>query len=367
MRPPRLLVLILAAQIAALATTTGCRRPLHVVTDVCAGVRNPIRVETGPLQIETAPLSVKGELLREKKAALDEITVRAATADAGDRVVVIDLDGLLVNQNLGTPLTINENPVSLFREKLELVAADPSVKAIVLRINSSGGGVTASDIMRRDLEQFLEKRPIPVVACLMDVGTGGAYYVATAADEIYAHPTTITGGIGVILNLYNLEDALGMMNIVGIPVKAGKQVDMGSPLRAIPADTRAMLQDIADEFHQRFVELVRASRAQMFGNEEMFDGRVCTAPAALENGLIDAIGYLDDAISRAEEMGNCQGASVVLLNRNDDLARTPYDVLQASAQQVSFLPSIPGLDRSKLPTFLYIWQPDPSLTAGVGG
>jgi protease-4 len=135
----------------------------------------------------------------------------------------------------------------------------------------------------------------------------------------------------------------------------------------MPAETRAILQDIANEFHERFVELVRASREQLFGADEIFDGRVCTAPAALEHGLIDAIGYLDDAIARAAEMGNCPGASVVLLNRNEDLAKTPYDGLAGALQKVSLLPSVPGLDRSRLPTFLYIWQPDPALTASVGG
>jgi protease-4 len=321
----------------------------------------------GPIKVEASPLVVQGELLREKKVPLSEVTVRESTNSTGQRVAVIDLDGLLVNQNLGNPLTIPENPVALFREKLDTISRDPMTKAIVLRINSAGGGVTASDIMRRDLQQFTAKHRIPVVACVMDVGTGGAYYVATAADEIVAHPTSIIGGIGVILNLYNLEDALGMMNIVGVPVKAGKQVDMGSPIRSIPPDTRSILQAIADEFHQRFIETVRASRGGMFDAEEMLDGRVCTASVAQQNHLIDRIGYLDDAITRAEELGNCQGASVILFHRGGDSAKTPYDLLQGLTQQLSLLPNIPGLDRSKLPTFLYIWQPDPALTSHIGG
>ena len=339
----------------------GCHR-LRVATDVYARICHPLKVETTkPIQIETG-------LIPEKKKPLTEITVRHAAPQSSGRVVIIDIDGLLVNENLGSPISINENPVSLFREKLAYVANDATVSAIVLRINSPGGGVTASDIMRRELEQFRCRHSIPVVACVLDVGAGGAYYVASAADEIFAHPTSLIGGIGVLLNLYNLETMMEFFNVVSVSVKAGKKVDLGSPVRPIPEENRALLQSIADEFHLRFIEIVRNSRGSLLNGEEMFDGRVCTAPEAQEKGLIDSIGYLEDAIRRAEDMGNCTGGSVVLLNRRSDTVRTPYDVLlQDAGAEFSFFPSIPGVQRSKLPTFLYIWQADPSLTADIGG
>ncbi len=108
----------------------------------------------------------------------------------GPAIAVIDVDGILLNMDMTGPASAGENPVSLFRERLDAAAADPCTRAVVVRINSPGGGVTASDIMRHDLEQFKNNTRFPVVACLMDIGAGGGYYVATAADQIVAHPTT---------------------------------------------------------------------------------------------------------------------------------------------------------------------------------
>ncbi len=128
------------------------------------------------------------------------------------------------------PASAGENPVSLFRERLDAAAADPCTRAVVVRINSPGGGVTASDIMRHDLERFKENTRMPVIACLMDIGASGGYYLATAADQIVAHPTTVTGGIGVILNLYNLAGVEEKYDIGYIPIKSplGGNIDSGT-------------------------------------------------------------------------------------------------------------------------------------------
>ncbi len=117
------------------------------------------------------------------------------------RVAIIDVDGLILNTPFVGPLSCGENPVALFREKLDAVARDKCVKAVVLRINSPGGGVAACISMRHDLERFKACTKLPVVACLMDTAAGGAYYLASGADQIVAGPATVTGGVGVILNL----------------------------------------------------------------------------------------------------------------------------------------------------------------------
>lgn len=295
-------------------------------------------------------------------------TALPGNAPCGSAVAIIDVDGLLVNKNLRGLGSMGENPVSMFREKLEVAAADPDVRAVVLRINSPGGGVTATDIMRRDLQTMKRLRGIPIVACLMDVGAGGAYYLATAADVIVAHPTSITGGIGVILNVYNLEDALGQYNVVPIPVKAGEKIDLATPVRTMKAEERDILERIANEFHERFMREVRASRPRQRATREDFDGRVFTAGEAREKQLIDEVGYLDDAILVARQLGglpaNCR---VVMFRRPNDRARTHYDVTPNIPLQNSLLPiSIPGLDRNELPAFLYLWQPDPSYVTGAG-
>ena len=289
-------------------------------------------------------------------------------AAAGPAVAVIDIDGLLVNQNMSGFGSLGENPVALFREKLEAAAANPEIQAVVLRIHSPGGGVTATDIMRRDLVAFRRMRGVPIVACLMDVATGGAYYIATAADTILAHPTTITGGIGVILNVYNLEDTLGQYNVVPIPVKAGGKIDMATPVRSMEKDERDLLEQIAREFHQRFQQAVRQARPQLTATAEAFDGRVFTASQAQQMGLVDGIGYLDDALQAARALTNCPSACrVVMFRRSNDRAFTLYDTTPNVPLQNSLLPlNVPGLDRSALPTFLYLWQADPSYVTRGG-
>ena len=280
----------------------------------------------------------------------------------GPRIALIDVDGLLVNANVTGLNSIGENPVSAFREKLEHVSRSSCYCAVVVRINSPGGGVTASDIMRRELAEFRNRCGLPVIACLMDLGTGGAYYVASAADHIVAHPTTITGGMGVILNLYNLEDTMMQANIEGVPIKAGRYTDLGSPVKAMDPDARDILQQVANEFHARFRQAVSASRPLSLAHEnELFDGRIFTAPHATELGLVDSIGYVDDALQLARQLGGAPRASAVILHRPRDPARTVYDITPNMPVQGLFPLSIPGLDRSRLPTFLYLWQPEPTM------
>jgi protease-4 len=279
------------------------------------------------------------------------------------KIAIVDIDGLLLNINTVGPYAQGDNPVSIFRERLLTVGADPNVRAVIVRINSPGGGVTASDIMWHDLHEFRARRGIPVIACLMDVGAGGAYYVATAADRIMAHPTTLTGGIGVILNVYNLSDALAQQNITATPVKSGDNIDLGSPIKALDAKKRKLLQDMADEFHARFRESVLSSRQIPADvRDQVFDGRVFTATQAQRLGLVDTIGYVDDAIQMARELGGAPQATVVLYHRDTDRPFSVYSVTPNTPATNGLFPiSIPGLERSKLPTFLYLWQPEPTL------
>jgi protease-4 len=280
------------------------------------------------------------------------------------RVAIVDVDGLLVNTDITGPYSLGENPISIFREKLDAVARDPAVMAVVLRINSPGGGVTASDIMWQELLRFRNRTQIPVVACLMDLGTGGGYYLATAADLIFAHPTSVTGGIGVILNLYNLREAMGYFNVLGQPIKSGPNIDMGTSAAPLSPEARKMLQAMADEFHQRFRRVVTRARPQVDAADGTnFDGRVFTASQALERRLIDRIGYLDDALAAARDLAGLADAEVVLYHRPDDPARTPYALTpNIPLQNAGWMPvNIPGLDRSRLPSFLYLWQPEATL------
>jgi len=293
---------------------------------------------------------------------LAEVPVYQSAIQGSRKIAVIDVDGLLVNKPSSGLGSLGENPVALFREKLDWIAADSRVAAIVLRINSPGGGVTAADMMARDLERLKITRQIPVVACLMDSGAGAGYYLASSADRIVAHPTSVVGGIGVILNLYRLEESLAQFNIVPVTVKSGEHIDMATPLRQMDESEQEMFNSMANEFHQRFIDKIRGSRHVPVGSQA-FDGRVVSGMTAQTLGLVDEIGYLDDALDVARQMATLPSdASAVMLRRDNDRAYTLLDVTPNTPTPL--LPiNIPGFDRSKLPMFLYMWQPDPGLAA----
>jgi protease IV len=278
-------------------------------------------------------------------------------------VAIIEIDGLLLNMDMSGIGSLGENPVSLFRERLAQCTSDPCVRAIVLRINSPGGSVTATDVMWHEIQVVKARCHIPIVACIVDVGAGGGYYIASAADAIVAHPTSIVGGIGVILNLYNLQDAMAQYNVIGTPIKSGEHIDLGTAIHGLTPEQRILLEKTAREFHSRFQDIVVQSRGEADPDlETNFDGRVFTATEALNRQLIDSVGYLDDAIETAKQMARLKQARLVMYHRCRDEARTPYSTSPNTPIQNGLIPvSLPGLDRSRLPNFLYLWQPEPTM------
>lgn len=342
---------VLTVLVLLAAGSGGCRHPLQVITRNKMLFDGPIETKSR-IVTETAPVNDGG--------GVQENPVAGPAACGRARVAVVDVDGLLLNMPFTGPYSLGENPVALFRERLDAVAADPSICAVVIRLNSPGGSVTATDVMWHDLQTFRARTKRPVVVCLMDVAAGGGYYLATAADVIVAHPTTVTGGIGVVLNLYNLRELMAQFNVLSQGIKSGELIDMGSPLRNLPEESKRLLQKMADEYHRRFIQVVREARPQTEpAPGPTYDGRVFTAPEALERRLIDRIGYLDDAVALAAELGQHPDAPPVLFHRGNDPARSLYAVTPNTPLQGTGWPaSIPGLDRSRLPAFLYLWQID---------
>lgn len=326
---------------------------------VCIGLAN------GGCKIPD-PISVRTELIQATTPAVDSSPIIempvGPVRNCATKIGIVDVDGLMVNDNLIGLMSLGTNPVADFRAKLDYVRRHREIRAVVVRINSPGGGVTACDIMWRDLQQFKQETGLPLVACLMDVGAGGAYYLATGADLIVAHPTTVTGGIGVIFNAYEMEDFLSNLSIIGVQVKSGSQVDIGSPLRRMPDESRDILQQIADDFQARFHRRIEVGRGlALEGDEPFLDGRILTAPQAESLGLIDTVGYLDEAIEIAATQAGCGVARPVLLHRCRDRGETPYAITPNRPSEGDLLPlDIPGISRAKLPTFMYLWQPNPT-------
>ena len=286
------------------------------------------------------------------------VVVRGGTS--GSRVALIDVDGLLLNQNLTGLYSVGENPVASFREKLEAAAQDARVRGlVVLRINSPGGGVTASDILSEELRRFRASTGKPVVACLMDLATGGAFYLAIGADAVFAHPTTITGGVGAIFNRFNLGDAMSQLSVSASPIKSGPLLDMGSVLGKVGEEDEPatrLLREMTDGFRDRFRDRVARHRPAMTaaGKQEIDDGRVVSAEKAYGLHMIDALGYVDDAIAEAERRGGVSGSDIVLFQRAGYPTHSIYAITPNTPIQSEIVPlSYPGLDRAKLPTFLY--------------
>jgi protease-4 len=280
---------------------------------------------------------------------------------------VIDVDGLLVDADMTGPYSAGDNPVSSFQEKLNAAAADRTVRAVVLRINSPGGGVAATEIMARALADFRLRTAKPTVACLLDVGAGGGYYLASGCDQIVAMPGSVVGGIGTILNLYYLQQAMEQWNVWGSPIKSGERIDMGTPTRKLTKDETAMLTAMANEYHANFKQAVLRGRRQVQAEADVFDGRVMSTTKAIEAGLVDLAGFLPDAIERARQLAGCGGVMAVLYRRPGSPARSLYETVPnrpVAGLSVPF--SIPGLERTRLPLFLYLWNVEPTVVRVTG-
>ncbi len=250
------------------------------------------------------------DLLGQEK--LEEIVL--VPGGAKDKIAVIDVEGMISTVIGSGPFTREKNIVSSVYVRLKRAAEDPSVKAVLLRLDTPGGEVTASDIIYHEVMRFKDETAKPVVGLMMGVAASGGYYIASACDLIMAHPTTLTGSIGVISVFPSLE---GLMDKVGVKVevvKSGEAKDSGGIFRDMTEDDRRIFQGIIDQYYGNFLDVVASNRKEKISAEELkkaADGRVFTAPQALELNLIDEIGYLDDALRKARSLAGLRSASVV--------------------------------------------------------
>lgn len=292
--------------------------------------------------------------------APEPLEERVVAGEGADKVLLLDISRTITTeeQEQAFGLRRQASTVARVEEALQRAARDDRVKAVVLRIDSPGGTVTASDIIYHRLMSFKAKRGIPVIAQMMDMGTSGAYYVALAADEIIASPTTVTGSIGVIMYGVNLEGLLTKIGVSNQTIKAGVHKDIGSPLRRMTPEEAQILQSVLDQMRSRFVDLVRERRPGFDGDPALIDGRVLTAQQALAGKLVDGIGYLDDAIARARARAHIEKARVILYRRPGEFAENIYSQPSLSGgMQLNLV----NLDLGGLlpgsPRFLYMWLP----------
>ncbi|MFQ5956481.1 MAG: signal peptide peptidase SppA [Candidatus Brocadiales bacterium] len=290
---------------------------------------------------------------------LEETTV---SGEGKDKVLVVDITGLISDRKKRGPLRLGSRPsmVARIKEELEKAREDDDIKALVLRINSPGGTVTASDIIYHEVKKFKKEKGVKVVASIMGLGTSGGYYAAAAADKIVAHPTGVTGSIGVILLKVNMKGLMEKIGIEDESVKSGDKKDSVLPFRAMSPEERELLQGVIDSLLQRFVAVVEESRpgVDLKSRRELTDGRVFTAQQALELGFVDKLGYLDDAIELAEQEVGIEEAKVVMYKRPAAYKNNIYSLGEDVPEAASFISSeLAGFGRALNPDFMYLWLP----------
>jgi len=295
-----------------------------------------------------------------------EVEVIEADPAARAAIAIVDVDGVLLNGDQPGLLRPGDNPVGLLYEKLRTAATDDRIKAIVLRLNTPGGGVTASDLMYREVERFRQETGKPVIALMMDVCASGGTYLACSADHIVAHPTTITGSIGVLVQTVTIKPALERWGVRPEAITSGPNKDIASPLGELTPEHRRLLQGIVDTYYTSFVELVRERRPGVSDEhfDELTDGRVITGTQAQAWGLVDQVGDLRTALHEARKRAGVEHAEVVMFRRPLRYVGSPY-AAAAMPQPRAERPSLPDtllsggrpLDRWFESTggFYYLW------------
>jgi len=233
-------------------------------------------------------------------------------------IAVIHINGVITEYDQrDTFLGYIENPVDGVRNRLDIIRTDENVKGVLLVVDSPGGGVTASDVLYNQVMRFREETGIPVVTFMKQVAASGAYYVAAASDTIVAYPTTITGSIGVIMYSFNLSGLMEKYGVEYVPIKTSDRKDSLSPFKPVEQTEVEWMQTIVDHMLDRFIDAIDAGRENLSREEvvQLADGRIYIASEAVQLGLIDHVGYFDDAVDLVTEMAGIEDFLLVEFER----------------------------------------------------
>jgi protease-4 len=292
--------------------------------------------------------------------ATDPLEQYTLSGTGEKKVLLIPIEGIISDSARDEILRSRPGMVQEVVAQLDLAKSDPSIRALLLKIDSPGGSVTASDILYNEIEAFKKETGIPVVASMMNVAASGAYYAALSADRILAHPTSITGSIGV---LFINPDLTGLMEKVGVDVNvytSGRNKDMGSPFRQSTEREEKLFEKVVASLARRFIHLVEVRRhlspEQL---EAVSTARIFLADEALQYGLIDKIAYLPEAVSDAEGLAGLPAGSRLVVYRRTRYANDNiYNNLQMRAGNPPLIDT--GLPSPSFPRrsgFYYLWAP----------
>ena len=283
------------------------------------------------------------------------------------KILLVDLDGSISFREETDALKLKKTPskVSFFREALRKAEGDFDIAGVIVRINSPGGTVAASDTIYHEIMSFKQRKKIPVNAYIMELCASGGYYVASASDRIIASPTAVTGSIGVIAMRFNIEGLLSKIGVSEETYKSGPKKDFWSPFRPSTPEEKKMLQDIIDKLYARFVEVVYTNRQKILTEREvqaLADGRILTAGEALEAKLIDQVSYLDETIDGMKKALHVEQARVITYVRPHTFKSniySEYSQMPLPGPQVINLISINAEELSLFSglQFMYLWTP----------
>jgi protease-4 len=246
------------------------------------------------------------------KESLQEKVLVPARAKA--KILVVDVTGVLKTEQSQGLWQREGDVISRVYQRLSAAAEDKQVKGVILRLDTPGGEVTSSDILYHEILKFKERTGIPVVALMMGMAASGGYYVACACDYMIAHPSTITGSIGVISIFPDFHELLNKVGVRVNIVKSGEMKDAGSPFKEMNRDDRDVFEAIIEEMYRKFLAVIGKNRKEAIAGallRELADGRVYTAAQALEHKLIDEIGYFEAALDKVKATAGIAEAVVV--------------------------------------------------------
>ena len=254
----------------------------------------------------------------------------------GPKVAVVEIEGIIVDG------------AAAVRELREH-ADNPSIKAVVLRVNSPGGVVAPTQEIFAAIQRA-RKAGKPVVASLGAVAASGGYYVAVAADRIYANPGTLTGSIGVVMQLANLEGLLKKVGVDYVVVKAGAYKDVGNFARTMSPEERKMLQALLDDVYSQFVEAVSEGRGLEKKDVLAFaEGRIYSGQQALALKMVDELGGFEEAVEAAGKLANISGRPKLVYPRKKFSFR---DLMESRLGLAGIGPLLPALSGIRTPLYL---------------
>jgi protease IV len=251
----------------------------------------------------------------------------------GDKIAIVEVRGV-ITQSSGVI------------EELQQYLADDGVKAIILRVDSPGGGVGPSQEIYREIMRIKSNSKRKVVTSMGSVAASGGYYIASASDLIVANPGTITGSIGVIMQFSNFEDLLKKIGVKGVVLKSGEHKDIGSPFREMTPEEKRIMQEVLDNVHQQFIQAVADGRKLDRSKvAQIADGRILTGEQAKNLGLVDQLGNLQDTIDITAKLAGIVGKPNILYPKRRisiwdllirDMASAVIDVLTEKGYELSF-------------------------------